>query len=179
MTGKNRTDTIPILISISYKYSMNRFEEIYANALTYTEVEQESYFELKELFFKIISPAIKFRKFSKDKNVLVVKADLTKQEYDKLRKILRGKEVDWNSTKDKINNPRGKKIYARFNFLHDFIITKIKTMEKEDLIEANKILTEDDEKNYSLFLKKTGINNEILKEEDEMYDTDFLENSIF
>lgn len=136
--AKNRKNTLPILIDIKFNGSMNRFEEVYGDQISYAEIEQESYIDLKGMIFEKINPNIKFRKFNREKHVLTLKADMLDKEYQLLQDILEKKIINEKATKDKKTNPEGKTIYDRFNFLHDFIISKVKIMTNEDLLKLKK-----------------------------------------
>jgi len=144
--AKNRKSTLPILVDIKFNGSMNKFEETYGDHISYAEVEQESYIDLKSMIFEKINPNIKIRKFNRDKNVLTLKADMLDKEYQLLQDILAKKIVDEKSTNDKKNNPEGGQIMERFNFLHDFIISRVKIMTQEDLdkLKKNIILNEEE-----------------------------------
>lgn len=136
--AKNRKQTIPILIDIKFNGSMNKFEETYGEHIRYSEIEQESYIDLKSMIFEKIDPAIKIRKFNREKNVLTLKADMLDSEYQLLQDIVANKAVNQKATKDKKNNPDGNIILEKFNFLHDFIISKVKIMTNEDLLKIKK-----------------------------------------
>ena len=144
--AKNRKSTLPILVDIKFNGSMNKFEETYGDHISYAEVEQESYIDLKGMIFEKINPNIKIRKFNRDKNVLTLKADMLDKEYQLLQDIMAKKIIDDKSTNDKKNNPEGLEIMERFNFLHDFIISRVKIMTQEDLdkLKKNIILNEEE-----------------------------------
>jgi hypothetical protein len=143
--SKNRKNTIPVLMDIGYKYSMNKFEENYGEQISYSEIEQESYIDLKSMVFEKISRSIKFRKFNREKNKLTLKADMLNEELQLFKDILNNKIVDEKATKDKKNNPSGKEIFVKFHFIHDFAITNVRIMTKEDLIKAKKTIPEVEE----------------------------------
>ena len=136
--AKNRKNTLPILIDIKFNGSMNKFEEVYGEHIRYSEIEQESYIDLKSMIFEKINPNIKIRKFNREKNVLTLKADMLDKEYQYLQDILANKVINEKSTKDKKANPNGNQILEKFNFLHDFIVSKVKIMTNEDLIRLKK-----------------------------------------
>jgi hypothetical protein len=121
-----RRNTLPVLIDIRYQNHMNHFEETYGEHVRYSELEQKSYIELKEMIFEMISEEIKFRKFCRDNGALTVKADMLKSEYNKLLETV-------ENTK---NFKPGKKVDI-FNFLYKFEISNIKIMSTFDL-ERNK-----------------------------------------
>lgn len=136
--AKNRKNTLPILIDIKFNGSMNKFEEVYGEHVSYAEIEQESYIDLKGMIFEKINSNIKFRKFNREKHVLTLKADMLEKEYQYLQDILAKKIVSDKATNDKKTNPEGKIVHERFNFLHDFIISKVKIMTEEDLLKIKK-----------------------------------------
>jgi hypothetical protein len=142
--SKNRQNTLPILIDIRFNGSLNKFEEVYGDHVTYAEIEQESYIDLKTMFFEKISSNIKFRKFNRERNVLTLRADMLEKEYQLLQDILANKAVNEEATNDK-KNISGEKIMHKFNFLHDFIISKIKIMTEEDLMRVKKSASLEDE----------------------------------
>lgn len=142
--AKSRKNTIPILIDIRYSHSMNRFEEFYGDCVTYADIEQESYIDLKSMVFEKICPDIKFRKFNRENNTLTIKADMLDSEFNLFKDILASKVIDQKATKDKKNNPSGEPIYETFNFFHDFKISNVKIMTKEDLLKCKKVLQEDE-----------------------------------
>lgn len=132
-------------MDIGYKFSMNKFEENYGEQISYSEIEQESYIDLKSMVFEKISRSIKFRKFNREKNKLTLKADMLSEELQLFKDILNNKIVDEKATGDKKNNPSGKEIYVKFHFIHDFAITNVRIMTKEDLIKAKKSIPEVEE----------------------------------
>lgn len=144
--AKNRKNTLPILIDIKFNGSLNKFEETYGDHVSYAEIEQESYIDLKGMIFEKINPNIKFRKFNREKHTLTLKADMLDKEYQLLQDILTKKIVNEKATNDKKINPSGAQIMEKFNFLHDFIISKVKIMTNEDLLKLKKniILEEND-----------------------------------
>lgn len=143
--AKNRKNTIPVLIDIKYAYSMNHFEEFYGDCVTYSEVEQESYIDLKTMVFEKIDPKIKFRKFYRENNSLTVKADMLEKEFTMFKDILNGNVL----CKDKKNIYTEELVKERFAFFHDFTISNVKIMTKEDLLKCKKTLQEEDEEELS------------------------------
>lgn len=117
---KNRKNTVPVLIDIRYKYSINQFEEFYGDSMTYAEVEQESYIDLKRMVFEKVNKNIKFRKFTRQNKILTLKADMLAEEYNKFTEIYSGLTDD------------------KFTFLHDFFISYVRLMSEEDLKNAKK-----------------------------------------
>jgi hypothetical protein len=138
---KNRKNTIPILIDIRYSYAMNHFEEFYGDCVTYAEIEQESYIDLKTMVFEKIGEEIKFRKFYRENNSLTVKADMLEKEFNIFKDILAGNVT----SKDKKNIYTEEYAQEKFTFFHDFMISNVKIMTKEDLLKCKKTLQEDEE----------------------------------
>jgi hypothetical protein len=143
--AKNRKNTLPILIDIRFNGSMNKFEETYGEHVSYSEIEQESYIDLKGMLFEKINPNIKIRKFNREKNVLTLKADMLEKEYQFLQDILAKKITNTKATNDKKTNPEGNVVIERFNFLHDFIISQVKIMTNDDLLKLKKSIPLEEE----------------------------------
>lgn len=141
--AKNRKNTIPILIDIRYAYSMNHFEEFYGDCVTYSEVEQESYIDLKTMMFEKVGDEIKFRKFYRENNSLTIKADMLEKEFDLFREILSGNVI----SKEKKNIHTEEVLSEKFTFFHDFMISNVKVMTKEDLLKCKKNLQEEEDVN--------------------------------
>jgi len=139
--AKNRKNTIPVLIDIKYAYSMNHFEEFYGDCVTYSEVEQESYIDLKTMVFEKVGDEIKFRKFYRENNSLTVKADMLEKEFNLFREILSGNVV----SKERKNIHTEEVLKEKFTFFHDFMISNVKIMTKEDLLKCKKNLQEEEE----------------------------------
>lgn len=95
----DRKGTKTVLIDISYHGSMNEFEEFYGFNVTYSELEQRSYIELKEILFKNINDKIKFRKYGRIGLVLTISAEMFDSELDELLKLIEEDKVrtiyDW------------------------------------------------------------------------------------
>ena len=128
--AKSKKELLPILLDLHYKYSMNKFEEFYGESVNYSSIEQESYIDLKEMSFEQISRGIKFRKFGRQGNVLTVKMDINSSDYELFLKIFRG-ELDDEVSGDDVNR-------KRFNFLHDFEISNIRDLTREEKIRFKK-----------------------------------------
>ena len=139
--AKNRKNTIPVLIDIRYAYSMNHFEEFYGDCVTYSEVEQESYIDLKTMMFEKVGDEIKFRKFYRENNSLTIKADMLEKEFDLFREILSGNVI----SREKKNINTEEFLSEKFTFFHDFMISNVKIMTKEDLLKCKKPLQEEEE----------------------------------
>lgn len=142
--ARSRKGTLPILLDLHYKYPINTFEEFYGDTVSYSEIEQFSYIDLKEMVFEKISKSIKFRKFGRQGRVLTVKMDITQKEYELFLRIFREEEIDEEATNDLDRNPDGKVKYIRFNFLHDFEISNIRDLTNEEKIKFKKALPEDE-----------------------------------
>lgn len=143
--AKNRRGTLPVLLDLHYKYPMNRFEEFYGETVSYSEIEQVSYIDLKEMVFEKIDRGIKFRKFGRDKKVLTVKMDVTPSELEQFLTIQREDSIDEEATNDLELNPEGIVKYNRFNFLHDFVVTNIRELTKAESIKFKKAIVEDED----------------------------------
>lgn len=156
---KNRKNTLPILIDIRFNGSMNQFEEMYGEHIKHAEIEQESYIDLKGMIFEKIDSSIKIRKFNREKHVLTLKADMLEKEYQLIQDILADKIINVKATADRENNPNGQIIKEKFNFLHNFIISKVKIMTQEDLIKAKKCLTVDGEENEEYKLVEVSLDD--------------------
>lgn len=134
--AKSRKETLPILLDLHYQYSSNHFEEFYGDSVSYASIEQESYIDLKEMSFEKISRGIKFRKFGRFGGILTVKMDITATDYEIFLNIFRGDEIDEEATEES----DGEIKYKRFNFLHDFEISNIRDLTREEKIKFKKIV---------------------------------------
>lgn len=142
--AKSRKGTFPTLLDLHYKYSLNEFEEFYRDSVTYSEIEQTSYIDFKDMMFEMIGRGIKFRKFGRYNGVLTVRADMTPNEYELFLEIFKGKAVDEEATNDVDRNPDGETKYLKFNFVHDFTISNIRDLTKDEQIKFKKVV----ENNY-------------------------------
>lgn len=133
--GKNKKETLPILLDLHYKYSSNHFEEFYGYGVTYASVEQESYIDLKEMSFDRINKNIKFRKFGRYKGVLTVKMDIKQVDFDYFVKIMDSNEPN------------------TFNFLHDFTVSNVRPLTTEEKIKFKKVLEPNEEEGFDLGLE--------------------------
>lgn len=127
-----KEEIVKLLLNIRYQGSKNEFEEFYGDCVSYQEIEQESYQDLKLMVEKEIGKA-KFRKardISGD-DYLTCKVEMTDVQYNKFMSIHEGREVDLKKTNDYIENPEGALIYKRFRFLHDFIIENVRFQSDE------------------------------------------------
>lgn len=111
---KNNNKNLDVLIDIRFYESMNKFEEIYGEGVSYRKLEQETYVELKSMIFDFLGKKIKFKKcrdLEKDSNpmVLTVKAEMTNNEYEKV-----------------CNLHSENKLF----FLYDFIVSNIRILQE-------------------------------------------------
>ena len=143
--AKNKKGTQSVLLDLHYKYPTNRFEEFYGNSVSYSEIEQYSYIDLKEMVFEKINRGIKFRKFGRFKKILTVKMDVNPEEYEQFLLIFREEEVDEEATNDLDRNPDGIVKYNRFNFLNDFTISNIRDLTNEERIKFKKVVVESED----------------------------------
>jgi len=141
--AKNRKGTISMLLDLHYRLSANEFEEFYGYSVSYSEVEQVSYIDLKEMCFEMINRDIKFRKFGRIGRVLTVKMDILPEEYETFLNILNEKEVDEDFTHDLVKNPSGKVKYKKFRFLHDFTISNVRELTNEERKRFKKSLVDE------------------------------------
>lgn len=143
--AKSRKNTTPILIDLHYKYSINRFEEFYGDWISYSEIEQVSYIDFKDMVFEMIGRGVKFRKFGREKRVLTIKSEMTTEEYELFMKIFNKEVIDEEATNDIEKNPEGKIKYLKFNFIHDFEISNIRDLTKAERVRFKKTTEEDEE----------------------------------
>lgn len=141
--AKNRKGTSPILMDIHYKHPLNTFEEFYGDWISYSEIEQVSYIDLKEMVFSMIGRGVRFRKFGRDGGILTVKADMKPDEYELFLSIYKGEEIDEEATSDEANNPEGEIKYKKFRFLHDFIISNVRELTVDEKLRFKKITQEE------------------------------------
>jgi hypothetical protein len=169
MAKSKKRETFPILLDLHYRYSMNHFEEFYGDSVSYSEIEQTSYIDLKEMAFEKISRAIKFRKFGRHKNILTVKMDISASEYETFLKIFNEEDIDEEASKRD-----GKTRYIRFNFIHDFTISNIRDLTREEKIKFKKVLepSEESEEEDEDIIEDDDVNDNNLEYEDEIIDDD-------
>ncbi len=91
---------------------MNKFEEVYGENIPYSQIEQESYIELKEMVMNKIKRKIKFRKRGREGMVLSLKAEMLQSEFEKF--------IELNNNNE-------------FNFIYDFSVSKIEILENEEI----------------------------------------------
>tara|TARA_R110000851_G_scaffold85152_3_gene185314 strand:+ start:27702 stop:28229 length:528 start_codon:yes stop_codon:yes gene_type:complete len=127
-------EIVKLLLDIRFGGSKNEFEEFYGDTVSYQEIEQESYQDLKMMVEGEVGK-VKFRK-ARDISgsySLTCKLEMNQEQYVIFTSIIEGKEVNLKKTNDFIENPEGDIIYKRFKFLHDFIITNIRFQTEEEL----------------------------------------------
>lgn len=107
---KDRKNTETYFMDIKFKYSMNYFEECYGDSVNYSFIEQESYIDLKKMVSELISDKIKFRKFERNKMVLTLKVEMLEEEMEKLKYLIKEKQI---------------------KFLHEYEISNIKKYKKD------------------------------------------------
>lgn len=107
---KDRKDTQVYLVDIKYKYSMNYFEEYYGDNISYSYIEQESYIDLKKMVSELVSDKVKFRKHERNKMILTLKVEMTDEELEKLKYLLKE---------------------DAFKFIHDYEISDIRNYKKD------------------------------------------------
>lgn len=133
---KNRVGVKSFLMDMHYDKPLNSFEEFYGEWISYSEIEQASYIDFKEMVFDMINRDIKFRKYGRlVKGVLTLKVDLLDEEYEQLIRINNQTEIDSDYS---LENP-GEIRYKKFNFIHDFVISNIRPLTNEEKIRFKKI----------------------------------------
>lgn len=87
MTKSNKPN-VNILIDLVYDGAMNQFEEFYGDSVSYHELEQESYIELKSMLTLEIG-RLKFRKAREiaAPKGLTCKLEMSQSQYDKFMDI--------------------------------------------------------------------------------------------
>lgn len=148
--AKSKKEVFPILLDLHYRYSMNKFEEFYGESVYYSEIEQVSYIDLKEMVFEKISKDIKFRKFGRQGNVLTIKMDINLCDYELFLKIFKEEDIDEEATE----RSNGKTKYQRFDFIHDFTVSNIRDLTREEKIKFKKIIESDDFEDEELVIEE-------------------------
>lgn len=143
--AKGKKEIITILIDLHYQYSINKFEEFYGDWISYSEIEQVSYIDFKDMVFDMIGRSIKFRKFGRINRVLTIKAEMTSDEHELFLKIFNNEAIDKKATNDAVKNPGGENKFLKFNFLHDFKISNIRDLTREERIRFKKTTEEDED----------------------------------
>lgn len=107
--SKQNKQTINLLIDLVYGGTMNQFEEFYGESVSYQELEQKSYIELKDMLVSEIG-RIKFRKAREISTTkgLACKLEMSKSQYDKFMGIYESKD---------------KKVNSVFSFIYGFKIS--------------------------------------------------------
>lgn len=105
---------LDVLIDIRFYDSMNKFEEVYGEGVSYRRLEQDTYVELKSMTLELLGRKIKYKKCRDlDKNanpmILTVKAEMTEVEHEKFIEL----------------HEQGE-----FTFLYDFILSNIRIAEQ-------------------------------------------------
>ena len=109
---KNNKKFLDVFIDIRFYESMNKFEEVYGEGVSYRRLEQGTYVELKSMTFDLLGRKIKFKKcrdLEKFSNpmILTVKAEMKDFEYLRFMELYEQKE---------------------FVFLYDFIVSQVRIM---------------------------------------------------
>ncbi len=149
-----KEEIVKLLLDIKFNGSQNEFEEFYGDCVTYKEVEQESYQDLKYM----VEEAVGKTKFRKARDIsgdffLTCKLEMRSSQFERFMSIYEGRDIDFNKTNNLIENPSGKLIYKKFKFLHNFIIDNVRLQSVEDERRALEI-----EKNKKLEAER--MNNE-------------------
>lgn len=110
---KTPKPNVNILVDLVYDGAMNQFEEFYGDSVSYHELEQESYIELKSMLTSEIG-RIKFRKAREiiAPKGLTCKLEMSQPQYDKF--------IDIYSRKEE------KKKSDTFSFIHGFKISNVR-----------------------------------------------------
>ncbi len=109
---KSIKTTINLLVDLVYNGTMNQFDEFYGESVSYQELEQQSYIELKGMLVSEIG-RIKFRKAREiiTNNGLTCKLEMSKSQYDKFMDIY---------------EKRDDKGRSLFSFMYDFKIANVR-----------------------------------------------------
>lgn len=108
---KNRENTTIYLMDITYNGSMNAYYEFFGENVLYSEIEQASYIDLKEMVHEMIDESIKFRKHNREGKILTLKIELSDAEKEKLTYLLENK---------------------KFNFLYNFYVKEVREYKIEE-----------------------------------------------
>lgn len=90
---QDRPNTQVVLIDMQYFDSINAFECWYGDNISYQEMEQRSYIELKDIIFSRINRDVKFRKYGRIGQILTLKVDMLKWEIDKFVQMLKADDI--------------------------------------------------------------------------------------
>lgn len=118
---KSSKSNINILIDLVYDGAMNQFDEFYGDSVSYHELEQQSYIELKSM----LTTAIGRMKFRKAREIiapkgLTCKLEMSQNQYDKFIDI-------YNRTGEKSR-------YDNFSFVYGFKIDNVRLDTEPDAI---------------------------------------------
>lgn len=107
-----KKEEVNLLVDLVYSGTMNQFEEFYGDSVSYQELEQQSYIELKGMLVSEIG-RVKFRKAREivAANGLTCKLEMSRSQYDKFMDIYECKL-------------KGKK--SSFSFIYGFKITNVR-----------------------------------------------------
>jgi hypothetical protein len=88
-------DNVNLLVDLVYNGTMNHFEEFYGDSVSYQELEQESYIELKSTLISEVGK-IKFRKAREimPPNGLTCKLEMSNPQYRKFIDIYESKKQE-------------------------------------------------------------------------------------
>lgn len=112
---------VEALVDLEFDGSQNKFEEFYGDAISYQQVEQESYIEFKMMVNEFVGK-VKFRKAREisTPNSLTCRLTMSEEQYSLFDAIYQGETIDEEkSTEEQV-------VYKRFFFLHDFKICNIR-----------------------------------------------------
>lgn len=106
---------LSVLIDIRYYSSMNRFEEVYGEGISYRRLEQDTYVELKSMINTSIGKKLHFKKcrdLEKNSNpmILTIMSEMSPEEYHHILMM---------------------KKKGEFAFMYDFIVSDIYLHEVE------------------------------------------------
>lgn len=110
---KSDTNLLCVLMDIGFYDSANKFDEIYGEGVSYRQLEQDTYVELKSMVISLLNRKIKFKKCRDiDKNAdpmnLTVQAEMFEKEYDIFRNAYEK---------------------GHFTFLYNFIVSNIQKVD--------------------------------------------------
>lgn len=118
---KPNKSNINILIDLVYDGAMNQFEEFYGDSVSYHELEQQSYIELKSMLTSAIG-RVKFRK-ARDiiaPKGLTCKLEMSQNQYDKFIDIY--------------SRDNEKSRYDKFSFVFGFKIDNVRIDTEPDVL---------------------------------------------
>lgn len=100
-----------VLIDIRFAYSMNKFEEEYNDSVSYADLKQETYIQLKNQINELLNRKVKFRKYEHNGMVLTIRSEISKNEFELIKE----------------KNEEG-----YFEFLYSFIISDVRLLNEEE-----------------------------------------------